>query len=365
MNDEMPSTLQHFLDLTEKTYTSLTSPVQLFTDNQRIETLLETWSQKLCFLLSQYTRSGNKPVSDRRTLRSITRICPWRMTSQQTNKCKYLATLCILYACCDSLLDYTVDRQSDTSQQYLVPNALQESMDLKQTLVPDSTSDKLSLDGLDAALHSKGHDPSSVVSTDCSLSPSSFTSEKVTVCSAPTITEDEDQNTSANIASTDITSTTTSESTSATTSTNTSATTSTNTTAATSTTTTAATSTVTKLSSSLTNDYQAASPHCSIDDSTNHSPLTNDNHSLTQHDSSLADETLKESLADDGIYPTSLAIVCQFVSTFWFLVNQKELCSYIEKLSADKKESEKQKYLWITLMNCLVGKSMCWSSLEP
>ena len=64
------------------------------------------------------------------------------------------------------------------------------------------------------------------------------------------------------------------------------------------------------------------------------------------------DRCTDQSDSRSGI-PVTLQSTCRFMSAFWFLIDGDELCTYIEQLSYT--DTDKQKALWSTLINCLIG----------
>jgi len=121
MNEDMPSALTLYLDVTDRAYCSLMHP-QL-EEGGEVDARLRDWSQHLATLLSDYTHSQHHlkstACSTGKALRHLTKVCPWRMSESQTLQSIYLATMCVIRKQCHVMNAYSIDRP-DASHPYSV-----------------------------------------------------------------------------------------------------------------------------------------------------------------------------------------------------------------------------------------------------
>lgn len=118
MAEEMPNSLQAYLEITESTYKKLHPSPQsdsLSPDSETTVQLLNNWCRKLCSLLAEYTnvQSTDSLTDSTKTLLSFKKICPWRMSESHARMSSVLSDLCIRNHCCDSLSHYSITPVSD------------------------------------------------------------------------------------------------------------------------------------------------------------------------------------------------------------------------------------------------------------
>ncbi|XP_067936291.1 uncharacterized protein [Watersipora subatra] len=294
--DEMPTGLGPFLSLTDLRYSELTDPVNLLDENDEVEQLLTEWSERLCLVLSQYTRTASVSTPEGRTLRHLTRICPWRMNMRMAKKCEYLATLCVIHSGSEPILDYFIDRKSESIPPYLISDVVQVSQYTALEQGRKGKAIQSSLFGRSTNLeneNTRAKISSSSASSVSSISGLVSTGE----CSANhnentfEITEQIESNTELSMQGSQ------------------------------------------NGSTSPTN-HGLPSPNTGI---------------------SLASDIECNISFTAPSAESSVVLACQFMSVFWFLMNARELCSYVEHLCSANSTLRKQKAIWTALINCLIG----------
>lgn len=121
MGQDIPTSLDIYLKLTNSLYTTITTQSEHIID----EAQLEAWCSKLCLLLSQYTIHNGQ--ADTRSIYNFKKFCPWRMSAEDTSRSQLLAELCLSNSCCHSLNDYKLIEQEseadETIKSYLLSSS--------------------------------------------------------------------------------------------------------------------------------------------------------------------------------------------------------------------------------------------------
>lgn len=118
MAEEMPTSLQAYIEITESTYEKVhpgpQSDIQPVDPEAKVQ-LLNNWCRKLCAILAEYTNIQNSQSASDSTkiLLKFKKFCPWKMSQKTRQMSSELLELCIRDHCCDALSHYCITPLAD------------------------------------------------------------------------------------------------------------------------------------------------------------------------------------------------------------------------------------------------------------